>query len=125
MKVVGGLRYRVCPDCGDMHDKYAWPDNHRLPQEVLAAPNVVRDDMPVLQGQHDGKLYESKRALRASYMPSGNAEGKYYVEIGNDAARHKPFQKPKPSKKGIRDSLRKAQARFDRGERSRDELKFK
>lgn len=125
MTHTGGLRYWTCPDCGEMHDRHEWPDNHRRPSEALAAPMVIRDDMPVIRGQHDGKLYDSKRAIRASYQPSGNAEGKYFTEIGNDPARHKPFVKPKPSKKGIRDSLRKAEARFKRGERSSDAMKFK
>lgn len=108
-----------------MHDKYAWPDNHAMPGERLAAPMVVRDEMPAIQGQHDGKIYTSKRALRASYMPSGNAEGKRYVEIGNDPARHKPKKRHKPDRKAIHDSVQKAKARFDRGERSCDAMKFK
>lgn len=124
-KHVGGLRYWTCPDCGDMHDKYDWPSNHAMPGERLAAPNVVRDEMAPVRGQHDGKIYDGKRALRASYLPSGNAEGKYYVEIGNDPARHRPKPRTKPDRKAIRDSIEKARARFKRGERSSDAMKFK
>lgn len=117
MKITGGLRFKTCPDCAEMHDKYAWPDNHRRPEEVLAAPNVIRDEMDAVQNQHDGKMYTSKRAMRASYRPSGNKEGIQLVEVGNDPARHRKFKKAKPDRKAIRTSLQKAQARFNNGER--------
>lgn len=110
------LRYRVCPDCGEMHGRDDWPDNHRRPEEVLSAPSVISDTMPALRGQHDGKVYDSKRALRASYLPSGNAEGKRYVEIGNDPARNRPFKRSAPDAKSIRDSIAKSQAKLARGE---------
>lgn len=40
-------------------------------------------------GQHvqsaaDGKWYDSKAALRATYMPSGNPQGIRYNEVGNE-----------------------------------------
>lgn len=124
MKHTGGLRYRTCPDCGEMHDVHDWPGNHRRPEEAVCSPMVIRDDMPVIQGQHDGKWYDSKRAIRASYRPSGNAEGKYYTEVGNDPQRFKPKPKFKPDRKAIRDSLAKGEARFNRGERTSDRLKF-
>ncbi len=113
MTVRGSLSVRICPDCGEGHRLDEWPDNHRKPGEVLAAPNVVRADMPAIQGQHDGKMYDSKRAIRASYLPSGNAEGKYYVEVGNDEARLRPHKKPKP--KGIKDAIAKAAADLNSG----------
>lgn len=106
----GGLRYRVCPDCGDMHDKYDWPGNHRLPGEVLQAPSVVSDTMDAVQSQGNGKFYDSKSELRKHYRQDG------LVEVGNDPARNKPFQKPKPSRKQIKDAVGKAKARFDRGD---------
>ncbi len=119
------LRYRVCPDCGDMHDRDDWPDNHRRPNEALCAPMIGTDEMPAVQNQHDGQFYTSKRALRASYLPSGNKEGVRLIEIGDDKSRLLPRKKAKPDRKGIKTSIEKAVARFDRGERTRDELKFK
>lgn len=116
MKVTGGLRFKRCPDCGELHDKYDWPDNHRLPEEAISAPMVIRDGMPAIQGQHDGKFYDSKRAMRASYEPSGNAEGKKFIEIGNDPARHKPFKRPPPDKKAIKDAVQHGAARLRNGE---------
>lgn len=116
--MAGGLRYKVCPDCGDMHDTHAWPDNHRLPNEVLCAPRAIMDTMDALQSQGNGKMYESKAALRAHYKRDK------LVEVGNDPARNKPFVKPKPDRKEIHNAVRKAEARFNRGERSCDRMKF-
>lgn len=98
------LRYRFCPDCEDMHDVHAWPDNHRRPEEAISAPMVIRDGMEPVQSMLDGKMYDSKRALRATYRPSGNKEGKYYTEVGNDSAimEPKPFKKPKPDRMKIK-----------------------
>lgn len=110
MKVTGGLRYRLCALCGDMHEVANWPDNHVQP---IAAPMVIRDEMPAIQGQHDGKMYDSKRALRASYQPSGNAEGKYFTEIGNEVQKR---TRVKPDRRQIKDSVQKAAAKLRNGE---------
>lgn len=111
-------RFRICPDCGEAHDIHDWPDNHARPEERLATPSVVADTMPHIQGQHDGKWYDSKRALRASYAPSGNRDGKRFIEVGDDKSVTMPQQrkKPKPDRKGIRDALDRAEAKINRGE---------
>lgn len=114
--MTGGLRYRICPDCGEMHDVHDWPDNHRRWDEVLAAPSVISDTMPHIQGMHDGKWYDSKRALRASYEPSGNRDGKKFLELGNDPAITRQRAKPKADRKGIRDALDRAEAKINRSE---------
>lgn len=114
--VTGGLRYIACPSCGDLHDKEDWPPNHARPGEALVAPNVIRDTMPAIQGQHDGKVYDSKRAIRASYQPSGNADGKQYTEIGNDEARHRPMKRNPPDAKKIKDAVQHGMARLRNGE---------
>ena len=51
----------------------------RGPRSGVAAPMLIRDQMDALQGMHDGKLYDSKSALRASYRAAG------VNELGNDA----------------------------------------
>ncbi len=112
MTVRGSLAVRMCPDCGEAHRLDDWPDNHRRPDEVLTAPNVIRDDMPPIQGQHDGKIYDSKRAIRASYLPSGNAEGKYFTEIGNEKQVRK---RTKPPKDKIHAAVQKAAADLNNG----------
>lgn len=100
--VKGGLRFKTCPDCGDMHDKYEWPDNHRRPEEVLSAPMIISDNQPYIQSMATGEWFDSKAALRATYKPSGNKQGERYTEVGGDPAILKPFKKPKPDRKAIK-----------------------
>ena len=76
--------YRKCKVCGDFHDVDNWPDNHRegIPDNRnydLAAPAVISDNLDYVQGQHDGKHYTSKRALRQSYREQG------LTEVGNES----------------------------------------
>lgn len=78
----------------------------------LVAPSVIGDTMDPIVGQHNGKIYTSKSALRASYKRHN------MVELGNDPARFRTRQKPKVDRKAIKDSLDKAAARFNRGERA-------
>ena len=115
--MIGGLRYKFCPDCGDMHDVHSWPDNHRRPDEKLCAPMVIADSMEPVQSMLDGKMYDSKRALRATYRPSGNKEGKYFTEVGNDSSvmDPKPFKKPKPPREKIKEAVGKAFSRAGMG----------
>ncbi len=122
VKTTGSLRLKLCRDCGDFHEVANWPPNHMQP---LAAPMVIRDDMPPTMSMVDGSIHESKRGIRKTYEPSGNAEGKRYVELGNSPERLAPRKKAKVDRAGIRDTMAKAQARFDRGERSSDKMKFK
>lgn len=78
MRVTGGLRYRVCPDCGDMHDRDEWPDNHRRPEEVVCLPAMYADGMNDLWHPHDGRVYDSKYDFRKVTKASGG------MEMGND-----------------------------------------
>lgn len=115
------MRERFCRVCGGWHELDAWPHNC-MPERSQAAsdlpvPGVISDTMEPVQSMVDGRFYTSKSALRATYLPSGNKEGKRYVEVGNDPARFKPREKQKPDRKAIRNTVEKAQARFDRGER--------
>ena len=52
----------------------------RGPASDLPCPMLQRDHMEPVKGMHDGKTYDSKSALRASYR---NGPVKY-VEYGND-----------------------------------------
>jgi hypothetical protein len=101
-----------------MHDVNDWPGNHRFWNEALCAPQVIRDDMPPVQNQHDGRIYTSKRAMRASYLPSGNKEGVRLIEVGTE--KQKPKPKYKPDARSIRTSMEKAQAALNRGEVTRE-----
>lgn len=48
------------------------------PESDFPAPMLIRDDMPALRSMGDGRFYDSKSALRASYRAQG------LREVGND-----------------------------------------
>lgn len=97
-----------------MTAEYAWFDNGegrqvyrrvRKPVETRSAlpcPSLISDQIEVTS-QVDGRIYDSKAALRRSYKAKG------YVEVGNDWL-NKDFHKPEPKvdRKAIRDSVGKA-----------------
>jgi hypothetical protein len=118
--VTGGLRFIACPSCGDLHERDKWPANHARPgdPDAIVAPNVIRDEMPALQSQVTGEIFESKRGIRKTYQPSGNPEGRLYQEIGNEP--QPKFKRKQASAKEIRTSMAKAQAKLDRGEVSKE-----
>jgi hypothetical protein len=65
---------------------------------------LVNDTMEPVKSMADGKYYTSKAALRETY-----------IEVGNE----KPtgLVKPKADPKGIQESIQKAVARYNNGER--------
>ena len=75
----------------------------------LSSPMVISDTMPETQSMANGRYYTSKAAIRASYLPSGNPEGKRYVELGD--APQKPFVRPKPDRIAVRAAIEKAAAK--------------
>lgn len=77
----------------------------------LPAPMLNRDQMDPVQSMLDGKLYDSKSRLRATYKAAG------MIEVGNDPARFAKKEKPKIDRKGVRDTIRKAFSRYSNGER--------
>jgi len=68
------LRYRVCPDCGDMHDVNDWPGNHVKWNEVVCSPSVVRDGLDDLFHPMDNNRYDSKRKFSAVTNELGGVE---------------------------------------------------
>jgi hypothetical protein len=100
-------------DQGDGRQVYRWVDEP-APDRVsdFPCPRIAGDSMAPVQSMLDGKMYDSKSALRATYKAAG------VTEVGNDPARLKTRQKPKVDKQSIKDSLDKAEARFNRGERA-------
>lgn len=78
----------------------------------LAFPMVVSDTMDAVQSQVDGKMYDSKSAIRASYRAHD------VTEVGNDPARFKPRVKAKIDRREIRNTIDRAKARVERGERN-------
>lgn len=78
----------------------------------LPCPRLAGDVMTPVQSMLDGKMYDSKSALRATYRAAG------VTEIGNDPARLKPRTKKPIDDKVIADTVEKAAARVERGERN-------
>jgi len=66
--------------------------------------------MEPVQSQVTGKWYESKSALRREYKATG------HIEKGNDV--RPPWKMPRTPKAIIRETVRKAAARVERGERN-------
>jgi hypothetical protein len=111
------MRQRFCKYCRGWHDLDApWPDNclpeRNMKRADLPSPMLIIDTMQPVQSMLDGKMYDSKSALRATYKAAG------VVEVGNDPQRYRPKPKPKVDRKQVKDSLERAAARYKRGERS-------
>jgi hypothetical protein len=73
-------------------------------RSALPTPMLIPDHMDPVQSMLDGKLYDSKAALRATYRAAG------VEEVGNDSSvmAPKPYKKPRPDRKEIRAAVRKA-----------------
>jgi hypothetical protein len=78
----------------------------------LPCPRIASDIMDPVQSQVDGKMYDSKSGIRRSYKETG------HEEIGNDPARLRPFVRPKNDRRKIKETVEKAKARVERGERN-------
>jgi len=114
-------RERFCKVCGGWHDIERWPHNcmpeRNYAASDLPAPMLINDSMEPTQSMVDGQFYTSKAALRATYKPSGNKDGKRYVELGNDSSilDPKPFKKPKPDRNEIKAAVGKAMSQAGLG----------
>ena len=103
---------RFCKVCRGWHDlDKPWPHNclpeRKMARADLPAPAVIADTMPPVQSMLDGKLYDSKAALRATYKAAG------VTEVGNDSSvlDPKPFQKRYSKREDIKTSVRRAASR--------------
>ena len=70
----------------------------------LACPRVIGDGMDPTE-HIDGKHYDSKSAFRAVTKAHG------MIEVGNDPARLRRIEPPKPDAKARREAIAKATAR--------------
>lgn len=93
------------------YDRIVWkplPPVERKPAAPVAradlpCPRVIGDGMEPTE-HVDGKFYDSKSAYRAVTRAHG------MVEIGNDPARFRKPEKPKPDRKAIKEAVMKAAA---------------
>jgi hypothetical protein len=86
------------------------PVRQAPPRSDLPCPQVLSDQMDAVQSQVSGEFYESKSALRREYKATG------HIEKGNDV--RAPWKMPRTPRQVIRESVRKAAARVERGERN-------
>lgn len=92
-------------------DEYAFRkamNSQQSARSDLPAPMLINDTMEPTQSMVDGQYYTSKSQLRSTYKPSGNKEGKRYVEMGTDPSITKPYKRPKPDRESIKASVRTA-----------------
>lgn len=89
-------------------DEYQRPTGKR---SNLGCPMIVGDTMQPVQSMLDGKMYDSKSALRATYKAAG------VVEVGNDSSvtAPKPRARPKPDRKAVKETVSKAFSRAGLG----------
>lgn len=90
------------------------PIRHRGALADFPCPMVIRDNIDGLQSMADGRVYDSKSALRRSYTSDGNPQGRDYQEIGG--AEIEPAGRAKVDKKGIRDALDRAMHDVETGQ---------
>ncbi len=93
-------RERLCRYCGNWHPVDNWPHNclpPAKPRSELPAPSVIADTIEPVQSMLDGRMYDSKAALRQTYKDHGA------IEVGNDSSvtNPKPHKPKRPDRKEI------------------------
>ncbi len=77
------------------------------------AAHIISDELPDgVVSQATGKVYTSKAKLRQEYRELG------FIEVGNDPARNRGYVRPKIDRQEVHETLQRARARFERGERA-------
>lgn len=94
---------------GEMVEKGGPKDVRPIPpRSAFPCPRVIRDEIAPLQSMVDGRWFDSKSAMRASYREQG------YREVGNDVE-----LTPRDNSRNVsaRDDVEKAVAMFKQGYR--------
>jgi hypothetical protein len=109
------LRERYCRHCSNWHSVDAWPYECypvvESRSDTFPIPNFISDTTEPLEHPLTGKFYTSKREFSRITRERG------YEEVGNDPNRLKPAPAPKADKSAIKESVQKAVARYNNGER--------
>ena len=90
------------------------PIRQRGARSGLPCPMVIRDSMDDIQSMADGRVYDSKSALRRSYTADGNPQGRDYQEIGGTEI--EPAGRASVDKKALRDAVDKAMHDVETGQ---------
>lgn len=104
-------RQRLCRLCMTWHDTDNWPPKcvsirSSGRSDALPVPYFICDTMDELQSMADGKFYNSKSAMRASYKAENNPHGVDFIEVGNEDTA--TFTPPKRDRKGDREAIERA-----------------
>ena len=83
-------------DVGEGRQVFRRVDTRQPARSDLPIPMISRDQMDPVQSMLDGKMYDSKSALRSTYRQAG------VIEVGNDPARFKRKEKPKLDERVVR-----------------------
>jgi hypothetical protein len=78
-------------------------------RSIHGCPMIIADSMAPVQSMLDGKLYDSKAALRATYRAAG------VTEVGNDPAMLRPKPKPKTDRQAVKAAVGRAFSRAGLG----------
>ena len=90
------------------------PIRQRGARSGFPCPMVIRDSMDDIQSMADGRIYDSKSALRRSYTADGNPQGRDYQEIGGTEI--EPAGRASVDKKALRDAVDKAMHDVETGQ---------
>lgn len=90
------------------------PIRQRGARSGFPCPMVIRDNIDGLQSMADGRVYDSKSALRRSYTADGNPQGRDYQEIGGMEI--EPAGRASVDKKALRDAVDKAMHDVETGQ---------
>ena len=90
------------------------PIRQRGARSGFPCPMVIRDSMDDIQSMADGRIYDSKSALRKSYTADGNPQGRDYQEIGGTEI--EPAGRASVDKKAVRDALDRAMHDVETGQ---------
>ena len=90
------------------------PIRQRSARSGFPCPMVIRDSMDDIQSMADGRIYDSKSALRKSYTADGNPQGRDYQEIGGTEI--EPAGRASVDKKAVRDAVDKAMHDVETGQ---------
>ena len=99
----------VYRDGGMVPKHLAPPPFGRGPRSGLPAPAVRSDTIDALRGMHDGRLYDSKASLRASYKAHG------VREVGTEVDAHLRDASATPAKPPAKSDLIQAYRKVREG----------
>jgi hypothetical protein len=71
-------------------------------RSIHGCPMVISDSMAPVQSMLDGKMYDSKAALRSTYRAAG------VTEVGNDPSILRKGPKPKPDRQAVKAAVGRA-----------------